>query len=236
MWQVANISARQIKAARSLLGWSQEELARVTRLSVATVRKIELGFISPRSSTTQVIRQAIEDAGIEFLNAEGVRRRAEDVVLYQGAEGLAEFCDDIYQTVRKRSCDIAIVAASEASLAESCGSEDYRSLERILSLDTSTAIRCILTGSIDQPISTPRFEFRFMSKHYVDPIPFYVYGHKYAIVMPTEDGMPKIIVLHSSGAAQASLRQFNSMWDKATSLQVQAQTAAASEKTGKRRK
>ena len=236
MWQVDNISARQIKAARSLLDCSQDDLAKLTRLSVATVRKLELGFISPRSSTTHVIRQAIEDAGIEFINAEGVRRRAEEVMLYQDNEGLAAFCEDIRHTIKSKGGDIAIVAASEAALAMSCGSDDFRNLESVLKINDMTTIKCILTASIDQPISTPRFEFRFMSKSYVDPIPFYVYGNKFALVMPREDAAPKVIVLQFSSIVQASLRQFHSMWDKATSLQVQAEAAAMPNKTTKRKR
>jgi transcriptional regulator with XRE-family HTH domain len=230
MWQIDNVSARQIKAARALLNWSQEDLAKVTHLSVATVRKLELGYISPRSTTTHVIRQAIEDAGLEFINAEGVRRRDEDVVLYRDPDGLEAFCDDISRTIKRNGGDIVIVSASESSLARSCGSEDYHSLERILSLNDATSIKCILTASTDQPISTPRFEFRFMSKHYIDPIPFYVYGNKFALVMPTEDLSAKVAVVQSTSLMQASLRQFHSMWDKATSLQEQAKTAAITDK------
>jgi len=46
-----NINARQIKAARALLDWSQENLASASGLSIATIRKIESGHISPRDKT-----------------------------------------------------------------------------------------------------------------------------------------------------------------------------------------
>lgn len=62
------IHARQIKAARAILNWSQQDLAQSTGLSITTIRKLEMGFISPRNTTTNVIRQAIEGAGIEFLD------------------------------------------------------------------------------------------------------------------------------------------------------------------------
>lgn len=44
-------TARQIKAARALLDWSQEDLAIRAALSIATIRKIESGALSPRDKT-----------------------------------------------------------------------------------------------------------------------------------------------------------------------------------------
>ena len=45
------IRAGQIKAARAILGWSQEELALAAQLSVATVRNIEKGKQAAASIT-----------------------------------------------------------------------------------------------------------------------------------------------------------------------------------------
>jgi predicted transcriptional regulator len=62
-----HIRAGQIKAARAFLDWSQEDLAIVTGLSLTTIRNLEMGYISPRNATTHVVRQAIENAGLEFI-------------------------------------------------------------------------------------------------------------------------------------------------------------------------
>jgi transcriptional regulator with XRE-family HTH domain len=51
----STINARQIKAARALLDWSQEDLANTSGLSIATIRKIESGHISPRGKTINSI-------------------------------------------------------------------------------------------------------------------------------------------------------------------------------------
>lgn len=72
------ISARQIRAARALLGWSQQELADRAILSLNAVKRLEGGRGDPRMSTVAAVRTALEAAGIRFLAAdeakgEGVR-------------------------------------------------------------------------------------------------------------------------------------------------------------------
>ena len=65
------ISARQIRAARALLGWTQQELADRAILSVNAIKKIETGKTDPKSSTLKAIQNACESAGIEFQHAAG---------------------------------------------------------------------------------------------------------------------------------------------------------------------
>jgi predicted transcriptional regulator len=74
------LSGRHIRAARALLGWTQEELARKARVALGTVKRME-GFDGPvgaRTDTLQRIVAVFEKAGVEFLNDNrpGVRLRA----------------------------------------------------------------------------------------------------------------------------------------------------------------
>lgn len=72
-------SARQIRAARALLGWSQQALADRAGLSLNAVVRLETGKADTRLSTLTAIQTALVHAGIEFLPAasrgEGVRLR-----------------------------------------------------------------------------------------------------------------------------------------------------------------
>lgn len=71
---------RQIKAARALLGWSQSDLARQSRVSEPTIARLESaeGQLGGREETVRKIRAALEMGGIEFIEengGEGVRLR-----------------------------------------------------------------------------------------------------------------------------------------------------------------
>lgn len=212
------LTARQIKVARALLDWSQEDLSEACGLSIATIRKLELGFISPRHSTTSVIRETLERAGVEFLDGDGARRRAEDIVTYKGASGIRSFIDDITDTVRRSGGDVFLICPVYDGLLGLC----TKHFEALLSLNASTTIKCLHTEVIDLCLSTPRFEHRFISRQYVDPLPFCVYGNKLALIVSGANTEVKVVVMGSTVAAQASRRQFYSMWEKATPLAVGA--------------
>ena len=65
------LTASQCRAARSLLDWTQQELADAARIGVATIRQFEGGATEPRHATLAVLKQALELAGIEFIDENG---------------------------------------------------------------------------------------------------------------------------------------------------------------------
>ena len=76
-----SITSELIRAARALLRWSQGDLARVSGISVPTIKRLEgiPGVLSAHSSTVTALRRALESGGIEFTNgsAPGVRLRTD---------------------------------------------------------------------------------------------------------------------------------------------------------------
>ena len=65
------IIPHQCRAARALLDWSQEELAEKAGVGLVTVRHLEAGRHEPRRATLDVIRRALEAAGVEFIDENG---------------------------------------------------------------------------------------------------------------------------------------------------------------------
>src|SRR5262249_45195902 len=70
---ILKVSIRQLKAARALVGWSQEELASAARVSLPTIKRLESaeGWLAGRQTTTQKIRVALEKTGLEFIDENG---------------------------------------------------------------------------------------------------------------------------------------------------------------------
>ncbi len=60
----------QIRAARALLGWRQEDLSKASGVGTATIQRIEKseGLIAGYVSTVVRIQAAFEDAGVLFIN------------------------------------------------------------------------------------------------------------------------------------------------------------------------
>jgi hypothetical protein len=67
------LTSAQIRAARGLLRWSAEDLAREAALGVATIKRAE-GAENQTSMTVAndlAVRRAFEGAGVEFIDENG---------------------------------------------------------------------------------------------------------------------------------------------------------------------
>jgi hypothetical protein len=67
------ISSAQLRAARALLRWSALDLAKASKVGVATIRRVEVieGDIPVTSANELAIRRALEAAGVEFIDENG---------------------------------------------------------------------------------------------------------------------------------------------------------------------
>jgi transcriptional regulator with XRE-family HTH domain len=71
--KIKPLTSAQLRAARSLIRWSAEDLARETVLSVATIRRAELADseTSMTAANDLAVRRALEVAGVEFIDENG---------------------------------------------------------------------------------------------------------------------------------------------------------------------
>ena len=67
------LTSAQIRAARALLRWSADELARQSAVGVTTIRRAELTEhqTSMTMANNLAVRRALEDAGVEFIDENG---------------------------------------------------------------------------------------------------------------------------------------------------------------------
>lgn len=61
-----HITPAQCKAARNLLNWNQQDLAKKSRVSLATIGAFEAGTRTPYLKTLEDIVEAFEQAGMEL--------------------------------------------------------------------------------------------------------------------------------------------------------------------------
>lgn len=79
---MTKIEPKQSRAARSLLGWSQQQLAESAGVALATIQFFESNKREPIGNNLHAIAKALEQAGVEFIPAKngkgfGVRLSAE---------------------------------------------------------------------------------------------------------------------------------------------------------------
>ena len=68
-----SLTNSQIRAARALVHWRAQDLARESAVGVATIRRAELadGETSMTAANDLAIRRALELAGVEFIDENG---------------------------------------------------------------------------------------------------------------------------------------------------------------------
>ncbi len=72
---IFRLTRRHCRAARALLDWTAEDLAKRAGVHVVTVHTFESDRHRPRDTTRDALQKALEEAGIEFSNgtAPGVK-------------------------------------------------------------------------------------------------------------------------------------------------------------------
>jgi predicted transcriptional regulator len=70
---IRKVSIRQIKAARALLEWSQDDLADRSGVGLATIKRLEAGSgeVGGRDATRDALMTTLEKAGIQFIPENG---------------------------------------------------------------------------------------------------------------------------------------------------------------------
>ncbi len=67
------LTSEQIRAARMFLRWEQKDLAEASRVSLATIKRLEArpGAMQANDSTLTALQRALEEAGVEFIAENG---------------------------------------------------------------------------------------------------------------------------------------------------------------------
>ena len=63
------ITSRQVRAARALLGWTQQMLADKALVALTALKRLESDRLQVRADTRDQVRRALEAAGIVFLSS-----------------------------------------------------------------------------------------------------------------------------------------------------------------------
>ncbi len=65
------ITPGQLRAARVLLGWRQNDLAKKAGVGTGTVNRAEKGEKLPRPFTMKLLEDTLRQAGVKFVPADG---------------------------------------------------------------------------------------------------------------------------------------------------------------------
>jgi transcriptional regulator with XRE-family HTH domain len=202
------VNAHQIRAARAYLNWSQEDLAAAAELSIATIRQIETGHISPRDKTMEAIISALEQSKIEFTPS-GVRQRGDDVTILEGDDCYMQLLDDIYHTTKGKGGEVLFIYADSSLSTE----------EEILSLNRTRKDGVkwrFLTVEGNNCLTYPIEEYRWLPKKFFKRNIQVIYGGRVAMgctIDKSRNQTTKMIIVDSAPLAESTRNLFEFIWE-----------------------
>ncbi|MDD4616153.1 MAG: helix-turn-helix transcriptional regulator [Alphaproteobacteria bacterium] len=173
------ITGSQIRGARGLLNWSQDNLAEISKVSRRTVQLIESEFPA-RSSNLRKIHQTLTDHGIEFLQGAGIKLRSKGFHDFIGAESCDDFFDYAQRTIRDRGGDLVCMIAETDMLTKTCCSSGLTNIQRLEQIQKTASVKCLIDEALKPSFLPPSFEVRiFPDEPTVIPISVFVFGNQW---------------------------------------------------------
>lgn len=208
------ITVQQIKAARALLDWTQEDLSNKSGMSLAAVNKLEREIVSPRQFTLDTLQQTFEREGVEFVEGPGVRMTSDlfRMKVLDGPTAPPKLLDDIYETLKTyKGKKEKLLSGLDEKLWEPWGNDVYKHLERLKKEDVYfRALICEGDTNLLPYVDVEK-TYRWIPKTLFTQMLYYVYGDKYAMVLW---GPPiRIIIIESKIIAETYRRQFELNWE-----------------------
>lgn len=202
----------QIRAARALLGWNQNDLAEQADLSQTGIARIENGTNQPNSKTLAKIENAFDNADIEFISDSGVKKRTREVRVLKGQEGFRQLMDDVYKTASSIGGDICLFNGTPSVFLTHLGKEWYAMhSKRMQKLETEFTLKIIVKEGEQLLIANDFAEYRWFPENLFNEKVFYAYGDKLALL--SLDGEPHISVIEQKEFSESFRILFNIAWD-----------------------
>jgi transcriptional regulator with XRE-family HTH domain len=206
------ITTAQIRGARGLLNWTQQDLSERTDISATSIGAIENGQTMPRESTLQAFRKAFEDSGVEFTSGDGVRKKDMKVDFHTGEEGFKNFSLSVYDAAANDARPILQAYVDDVKFAKALGNEALPHVERIEKIKGKKFMILQREGDIYFPAKNYA-SYRWIPEEKFIAVPFIVFADKFAIILYEPE--PTVIVMNYPILANAYRMQFQALWDQA---------------------
>ncbi len=189
----------------------QPELAERSGVAASTISAFETGKQEAGHRTIRKLRIALEQAGVGFVEGDGVRRREQSLIrIVEGEDANLQIHDDIYHTLKKRGGEVLCAGVTE--LDESAG-ERFKLLKRHIGrLQDAGITERILIREGDTNLVAPREWYRWLPADYFSRAPFQIYGDKIAL---KDHDRQQILLIEHALFADSQRATFNALWDMA---------------------
>ena len=204
------LTGLQISAGMALADITRADLALEAKIGRTTIDKIIKGEVTYREETITRIRKILEMRGIEFLPAEGVRKKERTIETFDGEDANRNLLNDVYETLRDVGGEVLISGVIEKLAIEALDESFLKAhIER---LNKAGITERLLIRKNDTDFTVPKECYRWVEEQYFSPYSMYIYGPKLALVWWAPNH--RCVIINDEGFAESSRRLFNFVWDK----------------------
>jgi DNA-binding XRE family transcriptional regulator len=197
------ITVEQVKAARALLGWSQEDLANHASLTHNQISSFEFGRTKP-SDVLEIMYRTFMFHGIVFIK-NGVQFNPESVGTIEGEGWFSRLLDDVYTDLLDQKGAELVVFCADDKVSSPEVNNRYRKIRNagIRMRQLVEEGNTYLMGALN--------EYRYIPKERFLNYVSIVYGNKVAICSETGK---RAVVFNDVNLAMTWRNIFNVLWDK----------------------
>lgn len=201
--------AEKIIGSRSILGWSQAELAEAAGLGSATIQSVESGK-SCNVRTEEKLTRALSRAGIE-VTEDGIRKPDATITRLHGENWFPELLEDAYLTLLDAKEKELLIFGGNNRVSPPIVVGGFRRLRQI-----GVRIREMVEEG-DDYLMGPESDYRWIPSAYFKNYITVIYGHK----VLNDFGMHGILFTNREWA-EAERNKFNFLWSCSPELTIRS--------------
>jgi DNA-binding XRE family transcriptional regulator len=202
------IKGRQIRAARALLDWSADRLAKEVGVSREAITKFEDEVMGLRPKNFALMIGVLDKNRIEFVGDRGVALKSYQIATFEGDTAFSQLLDDVVATMKSFPKPEALFACADDRVSPPLAVENYRRLRK-----AGIAMRSLVKEG-DTYLMGKLNEYRYVPKPYFHNNATVIYGDKFAtmILDPATAKDAAAVIIHNPHIAAAQRNLFNLIW------------------------
>jgi len=207
------ITPTQMRAARAMLDVSQGHVAQYLGIAANTLSKIESGQSDVSGTRLTDIQRFYEREGVEFTSDDGVKWAKNQVVKYEGQQGIREFFDTVYEEFSNGN-EVNLFNGVPLLLIKWLGTSYYEMhSKRMNDLKEKPALKIIVEEGENNFIAKGFAEYRWFPKEMFNNKTIYIFNNQVAFFTFKDDDV-SIRVFKNAELGASMKVLFNIAWEK----------------------
>lgn len=202
------MTTAQLKAARALLDWTQQDLAKAAGIHLNVINNLERGTTNPRQNTVERLKKTLEDNGIVFIGTRGVERQRKTIIInkLEGDLFLRALTDDILANVKGPENEVLSTLSDIRNFSDhdANGQQHYHN-EKLARGFKERLITRAVPGFYPRNAS----QYRVLDAAFLGPVDTIIYTDRVAFIFWPEQ---EIVIMKGEALAQTQRRLFEALW------------------------